>query len=119
MRKYIDHYAITTKMFPSDVRIRSPNPPEKSTETCFDDKMANKSGKGFLLTTNLYKSSNNAAILDTKNRNPEGKAAIHTEGMEVKKQDNTTKKNHDAENSCQRAPCEARPHWKREDARNC
>ena len=32
---------------------------KKFTDIQFDEKMANKSGEGFLLTTNFYKSPNN------------------------------------------------------------
>ena len=33
------------------------------TEIRFDKKMANKSGKGFILTTRFYKSANDATVL--------------------------------------------------------
>ena len=60
---------------------------KNSTKIRFDEKMENKSSKGFLLTTKFYKSANNAAILDPKKRKPEGKASVHTEGKAVKKQE--------------------------------
>ena len=52
----------------------------------------NKSGKGFLLTANFYKSTNDAAILDPNKRKPEGKSAIQPEGMAVNNQENKTTK---------------------------
>ena len=58
---------------------------KKSTEISFDKKMANKAGEGFILTTNFYKSTNDAALLDLKKRNMEGMAAIHMEGMAANK----------------------------------
>ena len=48
--------------------------------------MANKAREIFLLTTNFYKSANNAPILVPENRNPEGEVAIQPEGTAVKKQ---------------------------------
>ena len=72
---------------------------KKSTKICFDKKIANNGGKGFLLTTKFYKSANYAAILSPEKRKPEGKLAVHPEGTDVKKQENEkTKTNHDAEN---------------------
>ena len=59
---------------------------KNSTKISFDDKMANKSIKGFLLTTKFYKSTNDAAPLPPKKRKTEGNAAVQTEGGEVKKQ---------------------------------
>ena len=61
---------------------------KNSAEILFDGKMANKYGKIFLLTTNFYKSANYITVLDPENRGPEGKAYVHTEGMDVKKQEN-------------------------------
>ena len=43
---------------------------KKSTKICFDDKMWNNGGRGFLLATNFYKSANNTALLDTEKHNP-------------------------------------------------
>ena len=54
--------------------------------------MANKSGEGFLLTTNFYKSKNYATILVPKKLIKEGKAAINPEGMDINKQENNTTK---------------------------
>ena len=54
--------------------------------------MANKPGKGILLTTKFYKSANDAALLDPDKRNKEGKADAHPERMAVNKQENTTTK---------------------------
>ena len=52
--------------------------------------MAKHGGKGFLLTTKIYKSTNISAILAPNNRNPEGKAAPHLEATAYKKQENMT-----------------------------
>ena len=38
--------------------------------------MANKSGKGFVLTTSFYKSANNAVSLVPKKINPEVKSVV-------------------------------------------
>ena len=54
--------------------------------------MSNKSGEGFLLTSKLYKSANNAAILDPKNQKMKGDAYVHPEQTAIKKQQNTAKK---------------------------
>ena len=56
-----------------------------SAEIRFDKKMVNKSGKGFLLTTKFYKSTNNSDILAPEKWNPEGKVSIQMEGAAVKK----------------------------------
>ena len=56
-----------------------------STEICSDNKMSNKYGEGFQLTSNLYNIENDAAFLDPKKRNPQGKADIQTEDKAVKK----------------------------------
>ena len=79
--------------------------------------MANKPGKGILLTTKFYKSANDAALLDPDKRNKEGKADAHPERMAVNKQENTTTKNHVTENSRQRDPHKVRPFWRRQDVR--
>ena len=50
-----------------------------STKIRFDEKMANKSSKGFLLTTKFYKSANYATSLASKKQNWEGKAYIKLE----------------------------------------
>ena len=63
-----------------------------STEIRSDEKITNSGSKGLLLTTKLYQSANGAALLDPKKREPERRSAIHTEGMVVKKQDNTKNK---------------------------
>ena len=49
---------------------------KNSTDIHFDKKMAKRSGKGFLPTTNFYKSANNAAIYPPNKKNLEGKASI-------------------------------------------
>ena len=59
---------------------------KNSTKIRFYEKMANKAREIFLLTTNFYKSANNAPILVPENRNPEGEVAIQPEGTAVKKQ---------------------------------
>ena len=41
---------------------------KNTTKIRFDNKMANKYGKGFVLTTRFYNSANNAALLDSKKR---------------------------------------------------
>ena len=58
---------------------------KNSTEIRFDKKIVNKSGEGFLLTTNFYKRANKAAILDPNNQKPEGKAVADLEGTTVNK----------------------------------
>ena len=78
-------YQVTSE---GDTLILKKNP----TEVRFDGKMTNKYGKGFLPTTNLYKIANEASILDPEKRNPEGKADVQLDGMEVKNQENTTTK---------------------------
>ena len=65
---------------------------KNSTEIRFDKKMANKAGEGFLPTIKFYKSANDATFLASKKRKPEEKASIHPEGMDIKKQENTTPK---------------------------
>ena len=59
---------------------------KKSIKIRLDEKIANKAGKGFLLTAKLYKSANNAAILNPEKRKLEGKASIQPEGTAIKKQ---------------------------------
>ena len=54
--------------------------------------MANKSGKGFLLTTKLYKITNGANILDPNNQGLEGKLDVHPELSSIEKQENTKTK---------------------------
>ena len=54
--------------------------------------MANHDGKGYILTTNLYKGAKYAALLVPNKRNMEGKAAVQREGMKVNKQEQTTPK---------------------------
>ena len=56
-----------------------------STKIRFDEKIANKSGEGFLLTTKFYKSANNTALLAPEKHNPEGKADIQPEGTTINK----------------------------------
>ena len=43
---------------------------EKSTKIRLDEKMTNKAGKGFLLTTKFYKSENDAAFLAPDDQKP-------------------------------------------------
>ena len=54
--------------------------------------MANKAGKGFLLTPKFYKGANHATLLDLEKRKPEWKADAQLEGMIVNKQEQTTTK---------------------------
>ena len=79
-------------MFPTYFRRQYTNLYEKTTEIRFDEKMANKSGEGFLLNTKFYKRANDAALLAPQKRNPEGKKATRLEGMYIKKKENTTTK---------------------------
>ena len=65
---------------------------KKTTDICFDEKMANNCGEGFILTTKFYKSANDAAILTPNKQKLEGKAAVHLEGNTAKNQENTTTK---------------------------
>ena len=61
-----------------------------STKIRFDQKMANKSGKGFLLNTKFHKNANDTSIFASENRIPEENSIIQTEGVFVKKQKNMT-----------------------------
>ena len=54
--------------------------------------MANSGSKGFLLTTNFYKSANYSALLDPKKRKLEEKAAVHLEETTIKNKENTKTK---------------------------
>ena len=66
------------------------------------------------MNTKFYKSSNDAANPPPDNRKTEIEANVHLKGKAVKKQENKkTEINHDAENSHQQAPHEARPSWRR------
>ena len=65
---------------------------KNSTKIRFDEKMANKSKKGFMITTKFYKSENDAAIFSTKKQKTEGKSEVHLGGIAVKKQEQTTNK---------------------------
>ena len=64
-----------------------------STEICFDNKLANSGGKGFLLTTKLCKNPNYAAFLVPEEQKTEGKSYVQTQGVAIKQQDKTTTKN--------------------------
>ena len=48
--------------------------------------MANNGGEGLILTTNIYKSPNDAAIFPPEKRNPEENSDVKTEGLAVKQQ---------------------------------
>ena len=54
--------------------------------------MGNHDGKGYILTTNFYRGSNDAALLVTNKRNLEEKAPVYLEGTKVNKQEQTTTK---------------------------
>ena len=68
------------------------------TKICFDEKMASKAGKGFLLTIKFYKSAKDTYIFSHKKRNSEGKSDVHPEGRAVKKQKQTTTKKRQCRN---------------------
>ena len=72
----------------SDILILKKN----STKIRFDNKMANNSVKGFLLTTKFYKSANSTDFLVPERQNTEGKEAVHFQEASVKKQENKTTK---------------------------
>ena len=55
--------------------------------------MTNTSGKDLFLAKNLHRNSNDAAILVSKNLNPEVKASMNPEGMDVKKHEKRQPKN--------------------------
>ena len=57
------------------------------TTICFDKKMVNNEGEGFVLTAKFYNHTNAAAVLAPGKRNPELKATIKPEGMAVKQQE--------------------------------
>ena len=57
-----------------------------STKIRSGEKMANKAGELFLLTTKLYKSANNANFLAPSKRKPYRKEAVQPIGTAVKKQ---------------------------------
>ena len=63
-----------------------------STEICCDEKTANNGSKEFQLTTKFYNSASGATILVPMKWNPKGKAALHPEGTDFKKQENRTTK---------------------------
>ena len=83
--KYMQHDLSTTKGFPSDIRRWNPNLKINTTDISFDEKMANKASKRFLLNTYLYRRQNYAALLAPKMRKPEGKEAVNPEGMDANK----------------------------------
>ena len=78
-REHYNFFHVTSEV---DTLILKKN----STNICFHGKMANHDGKGYILTTNLYKGTKYAALLVPNNRNLKGKATIRTEGTEVNKQ---------------------------------
>ena len=59
--------------------------------------MTSTSRKGFILTTKIYKKTNNAAILGPKKNNIKGKASVKPEGMAVQKNNKNNKKTSDTE----------------------
>ena len=65
---------------------------KNSTDIRFDEKVTNNGGEGFILTTELYKRANHAALFSPKKKNTEGKAAVHLEGTTINKQGNKTTK---------------------------
>ena len=54
--------------------------------------MVKKSKEEFLLTTKIYKITNNASILAPEKRKPKGKALIKPEGTVAKNQEDMTNK---------------------------
>ena len=65
---------------------------QNSTKIRFHEKMAKHGGKGFILTTRFYKSSNYATILGPYKHNLDGKISIQQEGTAVSIQQQTTTK---------------------------
>ena len=65
---------------------------ENSTNICFDKKKVRNYGKGFLLNTKFYNSANDAYLFPPKKCNMEWKVAVHTNGTDIKKQEQTTTK---------------------------
>ena len=63
---------------------------KNSTQIRFDEKMVNKSCKGFLLTAKFYKSAKDTIIVFPDKWYPDGKTDIHLEGTAVNKQDSIT-----------------------------
>ena len=61
----------------------------------FDEKMANNSGKGFILTTKFCKSANDVALLNPEKQKLEGKASIHLEETVANNQEKKNKKTRD------------------------
>ena len=70
-RKYVRRAASTKKGFEGMSEGETLMLKKKSTEISFEKKMADKSGKGFILTTKSYKIVNYAALLATEKRNME------------------------------------------------
>ena len=50
---------------------------KNSTEICFDKKMANSGGEGFIPTAKFYKSAKDAALLDPEKKNLEWTSDVH------------------------------------------
>ena len=65
---------------------------ETFTEICSDEKIANYGGKGFLMTTKFYNSTNGAALFPPKKHKPEGKSDVKPEETTDNNQENTTTK---------------------------
>ena len=72
--------------------VEAPILKNNSTKTQLDEKMANHGSEGFILTTNIYKSANNSALLAPNKWKPEVKASVQAEGTSVKNQEKMTTK---------------------------
>ena len=79
-RKYIQHDANTTKSLQVNPGGETFMLKENSTDIRFDQKIANNGGEGYLLTTNFYKSTNDAFILAPPEVEPEEKSANSWKG---------------------------------------
>ena len=83
-----EHYNFSHVTSEVDTLILKKNP----TNIVFHDKMENHDGKGYILTTNLYKGAKYAALLVPNKRDLEGNSAAQTEGTTFNKQEQTTTK---------------------------
>ena len=91
-RKYIQHDANTTKSLQVNPGGETFMLKENSTDIRFDQKIANNGGEGYLLTTNFYKSTNDAFILAPPEVETRRKVSQQLEGTSAKKQENMTTK---------------------------
>ena len=80
------------KGFQVTSEVEAPILKNNSTKTQLDEKMANHGSEGFILTTNIYKSANNSALLAPNKWKPEVKASVQAEGTSVKNQEKMTTK---------------------------